>query len=325
MAFEGFPFIIGWELTLACNLHCRHCSSAAGAPRPNELTTAEALDLCGQFPPLLVREVEFTGGEPLLRPDWPEIASRLHQLGIATKILTNGLMLDAATVRRLADAGISSVGVSLDGLQASHDSLRCRTGSFQAARDGVRNALRAGLPVSVITTVHTDNVGDLPAMLSLLLEWGVRSWLLQPLLPLGRSRADGALSLQWLAYERFGAFVAAWREPALDRGLDLQPGDSFGYFTEYDPRDPPWRGCPGGLLTCGITSDGRVKGCLALPDGWTEGGRAAARFVGYLVRPGRLLLHADALPRQPRPRLPLLPARLAVPGRLRVHVLRNDP
>jgi len=108
-------------------------------------------------------------------------------------------------------------------------------------------------------------------MLSLLLEWGVRSWQLQPLFPLGRSRGDGTPSLEWMAYERFGAFIAAWREPALDRGLDLQTGDSFGYFTDLDPRDPPWRGCPAGLLTCGITSDGRVKGCLSLPDDWTEG------------------------------------------------------
>ncbi len=271
MAFEGFPFLIGWELTLACDLRCRHCGAMAGAPRPDELTTLEALDLCGQFPPLLVREVEFTGGEPLLRPDWPEIATRLHRLGIAVRVLTNGLTLDAATVRRLVEAGVAGVGVSLDGLRASHDSLRCRAGSFEAARDGLRRALRSGLPVSVVTTVHADNITDLPGMLSLLLEWGVRNWQLQPLFPFGRSRGAGTLSLDWLDCERFGAFVAAWREPALDRGLDLQPGDGFGHFIGPDPRDPPWQRCPGGLLTCGITSDGRVKGCLSLPDDWTEG------------------------------------------------------
>lgn len=271
MAFEGFPFLIGWELTLACNQRCRHCGAAAGVPRPNELTTAEALDLCEQFPPLLVREVEFTGGEPLLRPDWPEIATRLCRLGIAVRVLTNGLTLDAAAVRRLVEAGVAGVEVRLDGLRASHDRLRSLAGSFEAARDGIRRALRAGLPVSVITTVHADNIADLPGMLSLLLGWGVRSWQLQPLFPVGRSRGDETRSLDWLDGARFGNFLSAWREPALDRGLDLQPGDGFGHFTEPDPRDPPWQGCPGGLLTCGITSDGRVKGCLSLPDDWVEG------------------------------------------------------
>jgi len=175
MAFEGFPLVIGWELTLACNLRCRHCGPTAGIPRPQELSPAEALDLCDQFPPLLVQEVEFTGGEPLLRPDWPDLVSRLGRLGIAAKILTNGLALDAPAIRLMTGVGVAGVGVSLDGLRASHDNLRCRPGSSEAARAGIRRALRAGLPVSVITTVHTGNVGELPAMLSLLLEWGVRS------------------------------------------------------------------------------------------------------------------------------------------------------
>ena len=271
MAFEGFPFVIGWELTLACNLRCRHCGSTAGVPRPRELGPEEALALCDQFPALLVQEVDFTGGEPLLRPDWPDIVARLSRLGIASKILTNGLELDEPTVRRLAGLGVAGVGVSLDGLTDTHDSLRSRAGCFAAAGAGIRRVLRAGLPLSVITTVHAGNVAELPAMLSLLLKWGVRSWQLQPLFPLGRSRGDGALPLHRTAYERFGAFVAAWREPAQERGLDLQPADSFGYFTELDTREPPWRGCPAGLLTCGITSDGRVKGCLSLPDDWSEG------------------------------------------------------
>src|SRR5689334_17492757 len=57
MGFEGFPLIVGWELTLACNLRCRHCASSAGLPRDNELTIEESLAICDQFPPLLVQEV----------------------------------------------------------------------------------------------------------------------------------------------------------------------------------------------------------------------------------------------------------------------------
>jgi hypothetical protein len=86
--FEGFPFVIGWELTLACNLRCRHCGSSAGLPRTNELTLEEALALCNDLPALLVQEVDFTGGEPLMRSDWPVIAGRLSQLGIKTKVIT---------------------------------------------------------------------------------------------------------------------------------------------------------------------------------------------------------------------------------------------
>ena len=87
MGFEGFPFIVGWELTLACNLHCRHCGSSASQPRAGELTSEEALAICDQFPELIVQEVNFTGGEPLLRPDWYRIAAYLGELGIITKML----------------------------------------------------------------------------------------------------------------------------------------------------------------------------------------------------------------------------------------------
>ena len=98
MTFEGFPFNIGWELTLACNLRCSHCGSSAGLPRANELTTREALKICDQFPALVVQEVDFTGGEPLLRADWPDIAQRLKDLDISTNIVTNGMALDQETI-----------------------------------------------------------------------------------------------------------------------------------------------------------------------------------------------------------------------------------
>ena len=62
MGFESFPYVIGWELTLACNLRCRHCASSAGSPRGQELTLEESLAICDQFPALLVNEVIFTGG-----------------------------------------------------------------------------------------------------------------------------------------------------------------------------------------------------------------------------------------------------------------------
>ena len=106
MSFEGFPFIIGWELTLACNLRCRHCGSSASQPRTNELTLEESLAVCDQFPELFVQEVNFTGGEPLLRPDWKRIATHLGKLGIKTKILTNGLTLNPDTVAKMKDVGI---------------------------------------------------------------------------------------------------------------------------------------------------------------------------------------------------------------------------
>jgi radical SAM protein with 4Fe4S-binding SPASM domain len=271
MGFEGFPFIVGWELTLACNLRCRHCGSSAALPRPNELTLEESLAICEQFPALLVQEVDFTGGEPLLRPDWWRIATRLGELGISTKILTNGLTLGLDTIAQMKDAGIAGVGVSIDGLETTHDHIRGRAGLFQRLVAGIERVLDAGLPVSVITTVNALNVAELPALFALLRSLGVNAWQVQPIFPLGRGETSSELQLSEQAYMQLGAFVKEWSPRAAQTSLEMLPGDSFGYFTELDTREPPWRGCSAGLTACGITSDGRIKGCLSMPDELAEG------------------------------------------------------
>ena len=271
MGFEGFPLVIGWELTLACNLRCRHCGSSAALPRVRELTTEEALTICEQLPALLVQEVDFTGGEPLLRPDWHKIAAHLGKLGIPCKLITNGLSLESDMVAQLKDAGIAGVGVSIDGLAATHDYIRNRQGLCLRAIAGIRRTLEADLPVTVVTTVNALNIGELPAMYDFLRSLGIRHWQLQPIFPLGRAGAASELRLSPEQYLQMGSFVKQYSPQALRAGFEILPGDSFGYYTELDERNPAWRGCSAGLVMCGITSDGKVKGCLSMPDELVEG------------------------------------------------------
>lgn len=271
MSFESFPYIVGWELTLACNLRCRHCASAAGLPRHNELTTEEALALCDQFPALAVQEVDFTGGEPLMRRDWWRIAARVADLGITTRIVTNGLPLVARTVARIRDVGISTVGVSLDGLEATHDDIRAHPGLWRRVLAGIKRATDGGVQVGVITAVNARNLSELPALLDLLQSIGVRHWQLQPNLPLGRSGEAPDLALSDREFLELGAFFRAEHPRAQEKGFEIVPADSLGYFTELDLLEPPWRGCHAGLFTVGIMSDGKVKGCLTMPDEMIEG------------------------------------------------------
>lgn len=271
MSFEGLPLVVGWELTLACNLRCDHCGSAAGFPRPSELSTKEALGICDQLPELLVREVNFTGGEPLVRRDWPQIAMRLCELGIVTKLITNGVLLGPDTVAKLKDAGIERIGVSLDGLEATHDRIRGRPGLFRHILVEIERLLKADVAVTAITTVTAINVGQLPAVFSLLRALGVDFWQFQPIFPLGRARQCAYLSLSEADYMRLGQFAQHYGEESKRGVPTFLPGDSFGYYTDYDRREPGWGGCSAGLLLCGITSDGRVKGCLSMPDEFAEG------------------------------------------------------
>lgn len=271
MPFEGFPFIVGWELTLTCNLRCSHCGSSAGEPRPNELTTDEALNICEQFPVLLVQEVDFTGGEPLLRPDWPVIATRLNKLGILTNFLTNGINVGADTVARMKEIGISAVGISLDGLEETHDSIRNYRGSFAAVLQSIALMRSASLPLNVITTVNAVNLPELPRLLKLLQSLGVRYWRLQPIIPMGRVRSHSELNIDNKAILQLGRFIREHRRSAEREGVHIICSDGLQYVDEEGDCERPWRGCSAGIATCGIMSDGKVKGCLSMPDELVEG------------------------------------------------------
>ena len=271
MPFESFPFVVGWELTLACNLKCRHCGSDAGRKRAGELTREESLALCEQFPALLVQEVDFTGGEPLLNRDWYDIACCLRDYGIPVKMVTNGTLITAEITGMMKRAGLRTIGFSIDGREKTHDYMRGQEGLQRSTLCGIEMVHDAGLEAAVLTTVCSANIDELPAILELLADNGIHRWQVQPLFNFGRAKSDTAMQLDADTYIRLGEFIRAYSGDALSRGIDIEPADSFGYFTELDVREPQWGGCPAGKLACGITSDGRVKGCLSLPDNVVEG------------------------------------------------------
>ena len=237
MEFDGFPYMVGWELTLTCDLRCGHCGSTAGNPRDGELSTGEALSICDQFPELLVQEVDFTGGEPLVRKDWPIIAERLSSLDIATRMVTNGLRLTPETVARMQQVGITGLGVSVDGLRSTHDYMRRREGLYDQVCSGIRAALDGGLSVTVITTISGLNVHQLPEMFSELFSIGVRRWRLQPIFPLGRLRQFDELRLSEESFKASGHIVAELQQRGREKGMEIRTGDAFGYYTEGSLRE----------------------------------------------------------------------------------------
>ena len=270
MDFDWFPLTLGWELTLLCNLHCKHCGSSAGQPRVNELTTKEALELCDQFPALLIQEVDFTGGEPLLRSDWLDIALHLKDLKIRTGIVTNGIQLDAVTVSKIKSSGVSHIAISIDGLESTHNYIRGGE-VFQQTIDGMKRAIEADIPITVITTVTQQNINELPPLFELLSNIGIKRWRPQPLFLVGRSEFVPELHLNEQTYLQLIHYVQTLGQKAENVGIDVLRADGVGYYYEPDSFRSPWYGCPAGLVSVGITSDGKVKGCLSLPDTFIEG------------------------------------------------------
>ena len=120
-----------WEITLKCNLACSHCGSRAGQRRPNELNTDEALDLVHQLAEVGIKEVTLIGGEAFLRRDWLTIAHEIVKCGMKATMTTGGFGVSPKLAEKMAEAGITAVSVSIDGLETTHDSLRGRSGSWK--------------------------------------------------------------------------------------------------------------------------------------------------------------------------------------------------
>jgi radical SAM protein with 4Fe4S-binding SPASM domain len=230
----------------------------------------EALKICDQFPDLLVQEVDFTGGEPLLRMDWMEIAGRLNDMGITMGLLTNGQICELDIIPPLKEIGISNVGISLDGLEQTHDFIRGSKGSFIKVLKSISMLQKANLSFIVITTVNAFNIQDLPAMLQMLQSIGVRKWRVQPTIPIGRVKDNRELRTDdsWVAELVY--FIRRFKPKAKLGGLDIICGDGLEYIEE-NSIERPWRGCPAGLTACSITSDGKVIGCLSMTPDLIEG------------------------------------------------------
>ena len=163
--------VVVWNMTRQCNLKCIHCySSSQNRLYPDELTTEEAkamiADLAAFGAPVLL----FSGGEPLMRKDLPELAQYAVDRGMRAVISTNGTLIDAAMARTFQRIGLSYVGVSLDGIQATHDRFRGTPGAFATALRGIRICRDAGIKVGVRFTINRGNAADVPAIFALLEE-----------------------------------------------------------------------------------------------------------------------------------------------------------
>ncbi len=163
--------VVVWNMTQQCNLKCVHCYAQAKTTRQtNELSTEEGKQLIDDLSKMGAPVILFSGGEPLMRKDMPELAAYAVDKGMRAVISTNGTLIDAQTARLLKDIGLSYVGISLDGMQEINDRFRGVEGAFQAAMNGIENCQKAGIKVGLRFTINKFNVNEIPAVFDLLEE-----------------------------------------------------------------------------------------------------------------------------------------------------------
>ncbi len=189
------PVVI-WNLIRRCNLNCKHCYSiSADTDFPGELSKDEIFAVMADLSAFGVPVLILSGGEPLLRPDIFEISAKAKDMGFYVGLSTNGTLIDERNIDAIQAADYNYVGISLDGIGATHDAFRRHEGAYAASVKGARLCQDAGIKVGLRFTMTLDNAHELPNLLAMVDEEQIDKFYLSHLNYAGRgnrNRADDA-------------------------------------------------------------------------------------------------------------------------------------
>ncbi len=260
-----------WELTLKCNLHCMHCGSAAGRARNRELALDECFPIVDEIVQLGCEELTFIGGEIFLYRGWEQVARRASDSGMLVNIMTNAYRLREEQVAQIEYARLSNVGISIDGMEETHNRIRGNRNSFACIVNAFDLLNRVDIPIAAVTSLLELNYPDLEALYQFLLSHNVQLWQIQLVNPMGNMAGKENLILDPAKLPQLIDFI---REKSCERRMDVVAADSVGYYfndTEERIRGRRypvccWEGCQAGITSLFIDSVGNIKGCGALYD-----------------------------------------------------------
>jgi heme b synthase len=274
--------LVFWELTARCNLTCKHCRAEAQDHFvEGELTTDEiravARDIRDTADPIVV----LTGGEPLVREDFFDIAEYCCGIFSRVAVATNGTLVDDQMASRIAASGIQRASISLDGACAeTHDRFRGLPGSFDDALRGMGALRAAGIPVQVNVTVARHNIDEVEDILALAMAHGADAFHMFVLVPVGcgveisdeirlapdqmedvlRWLFDKSLELKDRLHLKATCAPQYYRimhQVSRERGLKVG-GEKHGMHAVT-------RGCLAGSAVCFVSRIGDVQPCGYLP------------------------------------------------------------
>lgn len=180
------PVVI-WNLIRRCNLTCKHCYSiSADIDFKGELSTREVYTVMDDLKAFGVPVLILSGGEPLMRPDIFDISHRAKEMGFYVGLSTNGTLITEDNIGKIKDVGYDYVGISIDGLEATHDEFRQKKGAFRESMHAVALCKQVGIKVGLRFTLTQDNYPELPAMLEMLDEHQIDKFYLSHLNYSGR-------------------------------------------------------------------------------------------------------------------------------------------
>ena len=252
------------ELTLRCNEHCLHCGSSCGDVKSEELTLEQYKAFLDE-----VKEdfgtkgfmLCITGGEPLLRKDYFDIMGYAKMLGFKWGMTSNGTLITPEIAEKLYEAGMSTISVSIDGLEATHDAFRQTPGGYKKAMEGIQNLIDVDKfkTIQVTTVVTHQNIGELDALYEIFDKMDIDSWRVINIEPMGRAKLHPELILTREDYQYLMKFIRDKRMA----GEPVEYGCSHYLGMDYEHEIRDWYFiCSAGLYVASITASGDIIACL---------------------------------------------------------------
>jgi len=280
------PMMVVWNYTNRCNLRCNHCYQDAGPARNErrtaELTTEERLRVLDELAESNIPTVFFSGGEPLMEPDFWQVAQYAREKGFYFSIATNGTLFNKENARRAAELTPGYVAASLDAATPEvHDQIRGVQGMWKRTVEGIRNLIEAGVITCISYTQTRQNADEFPKMFELRQELGAYKVIMYNYIPVGRAdfENDPTPEQREEAYRvmyghlEAGRHVVATTAPQF--GSYCKQHSSSGiilaHYADLKAKElgviaDIISGCGAGRAYCSIQPDGKVTPCVYMPD-----------------------------------------------------------
>ena len=298
------PFEIVWNFTYLCNLRCKHCYEDAGGGKRRELSTDEAkqvIDVLSKIAGIGLPALSFSGGEPLARKDFFELAAYAKRRIPYVSVASNGTLITKDNAKKLKEAGIEYVEISIDGASSrTHDEFRGVPGAFEKAIQGVKNCAEEGIDTCIATVIHRDNLAEAEKILQLAKELNVR-FMHFNYIPTGRAKVHVELDLtpeerlhvlEMIGKEIIRLYLRAKEEEikkgksnvkvdkffstcpqyaSVTKELSERYGEKFMVEAHYAAKKGVENvanflgGCGAGRLYCAVEPNGDIKPCVFFP------------------------------------------------------------
>ncbi len=263
---QFIPLVISWNVTLKCNLKCSHCYiNAKETDSIEELSTDAAKMLIHQITEVSKPLLILSGGEPLLRKDIYEIIKYGADRGLKMGMGSNGMLINEEVARKLKDAGMWTVAISLDSSYPErHDQFRGVEGCWYKAVNAIKVLKKAGIEVQVNCTVTRQNYDEIENIMELAESLGVDNFHLFFLVPTGRGT-----DIEDITPDMYEKMIHNTLKKTKKYTLNVKPScaPQFMRVAKNQGVDMSrWvRGCMAGLYYCRIYPSGEVTPCPYMP------------------------------------------------------------